>query len=145
MGLRSVETDFGNGHRDRRILQRDRDHAAYRRAKQAVFELDPNLCTGRVDCPQDLLDAAGKLLSDAAVRASIRLNGERLEQWALELQEDLAIVRWDAGHDWVCWAHICLPSGWDPSKVIGKSFSDIHRVVPGMDRLVQSGLKIARF
>lgn len=51
---------------------------------------------------------------------------------ALQMQEDLAIVRIDKERDWVAALHVSLPTGWNPALKIGRSFSEVHEPIPGM-------------
>jgi len=53
---------------------------------------------------------------------------------ALQLQEDLAVLRLDErGRDLVCALHLSFPNFWSAADKIGKSFVAIHEPVPGMD------------
>lgn len=73
-------------------------------------------------------------------------NGARLRQLGLsellfELQEDLVIMHRPADHAperaRALYMHVCFPGGWDPSQLVGKSFTALHARVPyepGFDR-----------
>lgn len=54
------------------------------------------------------------------------------ESIALQLQEDLAIHRYENEKDWLAACHVCFPSSWYPEEKIGRSLSMIHEPVPGM-------------
>lgn len=65
--------------------------------------------------------------------------GERLRVLPLdalmfELQEDLVIMHLPAGHaperTRAVYMHVCFPGGWDPSQLLGKSFTALHARVP---------------
>lgn len=49
-----------------------------------------------------------------------------------QIQEDIAIHRLSQDGDWLAATHICLPSSWSPEEKIGKSFDQIHEIIPGM-------------
>lgn len=48
-----------------------------------------------------------------------------------EIQEDIAIISFENGKDWLSYCHVSFPSGWKPEEVIGKSFQEIHKNIPG--------------
>jgi hypothetical protein len=50
---------------------------------------------------------------------------------ACQVQEDMAVMRVTDSGNSLCCAHICMPSGWHPDRVVGGSFADLHRPVPG--------------
>ena len=53
-----------------------------------------------------------------------------------QVQEDLAVIRCTAtGDDQVIALHLCFPNHWAAEDKIGKSFLDVHRPVPDMDRI----------
>jgi hypothetical protein len=70
---------------------------------------------------------------------ALRAEGTRLEQLGLdallfELQEDLVIMQLPAGHaperTRALYMHVSFPGGWDPTLLIGKSFTALHARVP---------------
>jgi hypothetical protein len=67
-----------------------------------------------------------------------------LDEIALSIQEDLAIVSVRDGRNWLSYLHVCIPSGWRPEDKIGKSFDAIHAPVPGreMTRIRESSQSI---
>jgi hypothetical protein len=54
---------------------------------------------------------------------------------AMRVCEDLAItcVRFgpdgSVAEDWLAAAHVCMPSGWNPREMVGRSFAQVHRTV----------------
>lgn len=48
-----------------------------------------------------------------------------------DIQEDIALIRVENGKDWLAYCHVCFPSGWRPIDVIGRSFAETHKTVPG--------------
>lgn len=70
-----------------------------------------------------------------------RLQALSLDELLFELQEDLVIMHLPAGHaperTRAVYMHVCFPGGWDPSQLLGKSFTALHARVPyepGFDR-----------
>jgi hypothetical protein len=69
----------------------------------------------------------------SAQQGDLKLSG--LDGIALLIQEDFAFVRVTNHKNWVAFASVCAPSHWDPSETLGKSFQDLHTVVPGFERI----------
>ena len=59
-----------------------------------------------------------------------------------QVQEDIAICQLDADRDWLAAIHLCSPNHWAPSEKIGRPFSSVHQVVPGMEKLNQQYFKM---
>jgi len=57
----------------------------------------------------------------------------RLMDIVEKIREDIVIHRRQGDMDWTCYVHSCFPNGWTPEQVIGKSFYDIHKPVPGFN------------
>ena len=49
---------------------------------------------------------------------------------AMQIQEDIAIMRVKDEREWLAATHICFPSSWLPEDKIGRSFAEIHAPVP---------------
>jgi len=60
----------------------------------------------------------------------IKLASERYRDIAKEIDEDLIIHRSKDDRNWMASGHVCLPSSWNPSEKIGKSFDELHSPVP---------------
>lgn len=52
-----------------------------------------------------------------------------------QVQEDLAVVKFDDRQDWLATLHLCAPNYWSAEEKCGKNFDSIHEIVPGMERL----------
>jgi len=52
-----------------------------------------------------------------------------------QMQEDMSIVTLDDDSDKICYLHLCAPNFWSAEEKIGKSFSNAHQSVPGMDKI----------
>jgi hypothetical protein len=52
---------------------------------------------------------------------------------ASQLQEDLAVWQLQGDQDWLAALHVCAPNQWAPAEKIGKTFSQSHQSVPGME------------
>lgn len=58
-----------------------------------------------------------------------------LDALAMQVQEDLALIRIENGQNRLCAIHLCQPNHWDPREKIGVDFAGIHRPVPHMERI----------
>jgi len=56
---------------------------------------------------------------------------------ACQIQEDFAVIATSDHGNSIDGMHVCLPSGWDPAEKIGKSYSEIHNIVPGMEPVLE--------
>jgi hypothetical protein len=59
-----------------------------------------------------------------------------------QVQEDLAICQLAHDKDWLAAIHLCAPNHWSPAEKIGRPFSAVHGVVPGMEKLNQAYIKM---
>jgi hypothetical protein len=59
-----------------------------------------------------------------------------------QVQEDVAICQLEGERDWLAAIHLSSPNHWDPAQKIGRPFSSVHAVVPGMERLNQQYFKM---
>jgi len=72
------------------------------------------------------------------------LNLTSLDCLGFMIQADFAIVEFNKNRDWVSYMHVSMPSGWRPKDKIMKSFSDVHKPVPGMGKLRKQGFQISQ-
>lgn len=56
-----------------------------------------------------------------------------LNNIAMQIQEDLVVHMMNNETDWMAAYHVCFPSNWSPEEKIGKSFKQIHDIIPGMN------------
>src|SRR5450432_807425 len=59
-----------------------------------------------------------------------------------QVQEDIAICQLDDDRDWLAAIHLSSPNHWAPSQKIGRPFSSVHEIVPGMEKLNQQYFKM---
>jgi hypothetical protein len=59
-----------------------------------------------------------------------------------QVQEDLAICQLEGDKDWLAAIHLCAPNHWSPAEKIGRPFSAVHAIVPGMEKLNQAYFKM---
>jgi hypothetical protein len=52
-----------------------------------------------------------------------------------QVQEDVAICQLDGEKDWLAAIHLSAPNHWAPAEKIGRPFSAVHAIVPGMEKL----------
>jgi len=53
---------------------------------------------------------------------------------ANQVQEDLAICQLYGDKDYLAALHICSPNYWSPADKAGRSFNQVHAIVPGMEK-----------
>jgi hypothetical protein len=59
-----------------------------------------------------------------------------------QVQEDVAICQLEEERDWLAAIHLSAPNHWDPAEKVGRPFSSVHAVVPGMEKLNQNYFKM---
>lgn len=70
---------------------------------------------------------------------------DTFEDIAYQVQDDLAVVHVPTkGEDRLVAVHVCAPSGWDPSKKLGKSFLGIHAPIPEMEPINRNAANMMR-
>jgi len=133
--------DFGNADADRRFFQLDHDRAKYAANKARLRRLGAG--AGRrhavVQRGPAHADAHARVLSwiehTLAAEwpdheASADANDE-YDAWLRGLQEDAAVLHRDGrGRDEAIMVSVHAPSGWRPERIVGASFTEIHRPVP---------------
>lgn len=119
------------------LLEFDRELPRYQSAKRDVARLPergplssdmPGLAAARA--------AAETLLREHMRRARLprhALQGD-LDELVFQLQEDLVLMlrrrTWPAERARASYLHVSFPSGWDPARMLGKSFLALHARVP---------------
>ena len=59
-----------------------------------------------------------------------------------QVQEDVAICQLKEDRDWLAAIHLSAPNHWAPEEKIGRPFSAVHAIVPGMEKLNQQYFKM---
>lgn len=127
-GLRPLGTDFGNGEEDRLVFQYGPDSERLIQNKQAAMAERPSKYTARHDLKPEVEAAAIQFIQSQIPAPST------LEDIALMVPEDLAIVTTNGTQDWLAFGHLCAPSHWALEEKIGRSFATAHQPVPGFHR-----------
>jgi hypothetical protein len=65
-----------------------------------------------------------------------------LDALSSQVQEDIAICQLEGERDWLAAIHLSAPNHWDPAEKVGRPFSFVHGVVPGMEKLNQQYFKM---
>ncbi len=60
---------------------------------------------------------------------------DTLDALAMNVCEDLCVIRINPRQDWLAAAHLMQPNGWSPADKIGRSFYEIHRPIPAIDKI----------
>jgi hypothetical protein len=120
-------------------IELDRERSAYLAAKRRVLQR-PGGGPLRVPGHEALLELARDWLRDQLrarypqLFAAAGLASAGLDELMLEVQEDLAIMYRPAGRaserSRAIYLHVSFPSGWDPARMLGKSFIALHGRVP---------------
>jgi hypothetical protein len=58
-----------------------------------------------------------------------------LDALANQVAEDICLTRLEGFRNWLAAAHVCSPGHWSPQEKIGRSFTDIHRPIPGIEKI----------
>ena len=153
-GLRPLGADFGNGELDRVVFQVDRAWPRFRAGKLACRAdrvgkyvaragLDEPAAAALVEWMADRLTTdwpawfsrAGGELQCRLSGETVTLDGEPFgvfDQLAMQVAEDVCLVRADGGRDWLAAAHVCSPGHWSAERKAGLAFTAVHEPVPGM-------------
>jgi hypothetical protein len=145
-GLYALGTDFGNGAADRVVFQRDTEYETYLAAKAAAAATaDAGALAVVVDdgCGPAVLRAVRDYVADQVVAAGwatgAALAERSLHAIALGLQEDLAIAELGDGAapetTRLTYLDVALPSGWVPWSKRGRTFAEVHKPIPGIERV----------
>jgi len=59
-----------------------------------------------------------------------------------QVQEDVAICQIDGEKDWLAAIHLSCPNYWSPAEKVGRPFSQVHAIVPGMEKLNENYFKM---
>lgn len=138
-GLKRFGSDFGNGAADQRVFQLDFDWPRYRAAKEAARAAGQR-CFVTHEYPADVDAAARGFMIERLSREYPGISvpcDSTVDEMAMLLQEDIAVTMMRGGRQWLAMLHVCLPSHWDPRKKIGRTFSAVHEIVPGMHSVNQ--------
>lgn len=135
-GLFRFGTDFGNGEADQRYFPRDDTTARYLSEKARVLASFPDR-QARASSTPELergLAAAARWFTETLAQEGLAAAARApLDQLGQELVEDFVILQRDEdGADRAVGVNVCFPSGWRPEQLLGRSFEQIHRVIPGI-------------
>lgn len=142
-GLKPIAADFGNGDFDQQLFQRDHSlergiqnrAACYAERKDKYVQRAP----GFEDHEPRLARAMAKLIG-----RELRSPNESLDDLALEVAEDFAIVQMSPEGGIITYLNLCAPSHWAPEEKIGKSFAPVHEGIPGMEKVNAAGDALLR-
>lgn len=140
-GLFKFGRDFGNGEADRQAFQIDREFDRYLTVKRSARA--ENL--GRYYCTHQLADDVAQRVLDF-ISDHLRIN-ERLrtlDDAALLVQEDLAIISTHPGRHWVSAIHLCFPNHWAAEDKIGRDFATVHEPVAGIEPINRNAELLVR-
>ncbi len=138
-GLQPFGTDYGNGAADQLHFQLDRDADRYQHERSAVSPARGGVLARTDDerrAHRVVLDWARKTwASEHPEHALPSPTGDPARDWrsiTALAQEDLTVLHRDEqGEEAAIAVFVDFPSGWRPERILGASFAQIHRPVPG--------------
>ena len=153
-GLRPLGADLGNGAMDGRVFQVAADWPAVRASKLACRRERAGKYVARADLEEAAAAAlvgwfADRLMAEYPEHFERRgnhlvcrltgddvdLGGEpfaAFDSLAMQVSEDVCLVRADGDRDWLAAGHVCSPSHWGIEQKIGRPFAAVHDPVPGI-------------
>jgi dimethylamine monooxygenase subunit A len=136
-GLFKFGRDFGNGEADRHVFQIDRRFDHYLAAKRAARaeNLSRYYCSHQLadDVARRVLDFIAERLRVEHANVEFDTPLQTLDDAALLVQEDLAIVSTHPGRHWLSAIHLCFPNHWAAEDKIGRDFAAVHVPVAGIE------------
>ena len=94
-------------------------------------------------------DLSDQVIRCSGTRARVTPNREpgpaathALDALALEVQEDLAVMREEGGTMRLVAHHVCFPNHWAPQDKLGRDFAGVHVPVPGFSRLARADARL---
>lgn len=127
--LRPLGTDFGNGEEDKQVFQMRDDAERLLANKQACLEERPDKYFARHNLSPEVEFAATEFIQGQGLAFST------LDEIALHVPEDFAIVTTDGTQDWLAYGSLCAPSHWALEEKIGRSFATVHDPIPGFEKV----------
>jgi dimethylamine monooxygenase subunit A len=98
----------------------------------------PAECSFASNKVSDILRADGLVL-EPCVANNV---GAQLNQLALQLQDDVVIMRLEAERFYPELMHVCFPTGWNPADKFAQTLASIHESVADGKRLVQASANL---
>lgn len=127
--LRPLGTDFGNGEEDNQVFQMRDDVERLLANKKACLEERPDKYFARHNLKPEVEAAAVQFIQSQISAPST------LDEIALQVPEDIAIVTTDGTQDWLAYGSLCAPSHWALEEKIGRSFAAVHDPIPGFEKV----------
>jgi dimethylamine monooxygenase subunit A len=129
----------------KRLVVTDQQGPLYRAEKLRVLDI-PSLeavqgvHSATVECSAALIKVSEILRADGLALAPCVSNnvGAQLNQLALQLQDDVVIMRLEGERFFPELMHVCFPTGWNPADKFAQTLASIHEPVADGKRLVQA-------
>ncbi len=148
-GLYKFGTDFGNGEADRQVFQFDDEFPRYHAAKLAARAERLSKYYQTHDYRPNTAERIHAFIVGATSRSRPVPNSNRdqevaptLDELALRVQEDLAVIQRDGDRHWLAAIHLCFPNHWAAEDKIGKTFAEIHAPVAGIEPINRQADKL---
>jgi dimethylamine monooxygenase subunit A len=96
-------------------------------------------------CSEALLTIADTLRADGPALAPLSENSvaTQLDELALQLQDDVVLMRQEGERFYPELMHVCFPTGWNPAEKYAQTLASIHETVADGKRLVQVSQNLA--
>lgn len=158
-GLFKLGQDFGNGTEDAQFFQADSERDLYSDQKRLVLSTYPErLVWVREPDVESRLQVIGRFMVEHAARElgwrdpallrDFQTPEPMRDAWSTlscAIQEDFAVVELnEAGDDRLVLLSVCFPSGWQPERLLGKSFRHVHAPVAEFDDVAQKSEQLVR-
>ncbi len=138
-GLRPFGFDFGNGDFDQKLFQIDSEFETFRKNKICCLAERKDKYVQRFSLSLKVESEISEFIrSRLKEEHKIEVTDSSLDDLALLVPEDFAVISRDQNSDWVSYLHLCSPSHWSAEGKIGKSFFAVHAPVPGIEKILKA-------
>lgn len=158
-GLFKLGRDFGNGREDELFFQTDAAHALYGEQKRQILSSYPERLAW-IEQPETerRLQVVGRWMVEQRAREtgkedpawlhSFQTSEAKRSEWcelSCAVQEDFAVLDLqEDGSDRLALLSVCFPSGWQPERLLGKSFRHVHAPVVEFEEVAQKSEQLVR-
>jgi len=158
-GLFKLGRDFGNGQADELFFQKDAAHDVYLEQKRLILSRHPERLAWVAEPEtEQRLNAVGRWMLEQGARElgglapglpqAFQAGEASRRAWydlSCAVQEDFAVVDLQSdGTDRLALLSVCFPSGWQPERLLGKSFHHVHAPVVEFDEVAQKSEQLVR-
>jgi dimethylamine monooxygenase subunit A len=133
----------------KRLVVTDQQFPLYRKEKLRILGV-PNLQAVQgiqnavPECLTAIRQVSEILSADGATLEPLRADrvDAQLNQLALQLQDDVVLMRSEGARFYPELMHVCFPTGWNPAEKYAQNLASIHEHVADGNRLVQASANL---